>query len=113
MDDFLQGMGKRILLRRKELKLSQEDVAERTDLTSQTISTAERGEKALRPENIVKICAALGITPNYLLLGEAAEVPSRDLPLKIAKLSPTQMRYLETIIDSYVSAVTGLETDTQ
>lgn len=59
MDTLLQEMGLRIMLRRKELALSQEDVAEMTGLTTQTISTAERGVKALRPENIVKLCSAL------------------------------------------------------
>lgn len=109
MSDFLVAMGRRIMIRRKELGLSQEQVAELVGLTPQTISTAERGEKALRPENIVKLCAALDVTPNYLLLGEAASVQHDKLPEKIAKLSPRQMQYLEQIIDSYLAAINDIE----
>ena len=48
MDDLLNQMGKRLVARRKQLRLTQEEIAERTDLTTQTISTAETGKKALR-----------------------------------------------------------------
>lgn len=105
MITLLQKMGMRIMLRRKELKLSQDDVAEITGLTTQTISTAERGVKALRPENIVKLCAALEITPNYLLLGEATTVSPELFSPRIAKLTPSQRQYLECIIDNYLAAV--------
>ena len=49
MDDLLNQMGKRLVARRKQLRLTQEEIAGRTDLTTQTISTAETGKKALRP----------------------------------------------------------------
>ena len=48
MDDLLHEMGKRISARRKELRWTQEVLAEKAGLTSQTISTAETGTKALR-----------------------------------------------------------------
>ena len=46
MDDLLHEMGKRISARRKELRWTQEVLAEKAGLTSQTISTAETGTKA-------------------------------------------------------------------
>ena len=70
MENLLKEMGKRLVERRKQLRLTQEEVAERADLTTQTISTAETGKKALRPANIISICAALDISPDYLLLGK-------------------------------------------
>ena len=45
----LVEMGKRITERRKFQGLSQEELAEKADLIPQTISTAERGVKAIRP----------------------------------------------------------------
>lgn len=105
MDTLLQEMGLRIMLRRKELDLSQEDVAEMTGLTTQTISTAERGVKALRPENIVKLCSVLEVSPNYLLLGENTRIPSDVFPTKIAKLTQKQRKYLESIVENYLAAV--------
>lgn len=69
MDELLHQMGERIISRRKQLRLTQEELAEAAGVTPQTISTAELGKKALRPANIIKICSALDISPDYLLLG--------------------------------------------
>lgn len=71
MDEFLCEMGKRISTRRKGLGMTQEGLAEKAGLTSQTISTAETGTKALRPQNIVKLCKALETSADYLLFGKS------------------------------------------
>jgi transcriptional regulator with XRE-family HTH domain len=111
MDDLLEQMGKRLVARRKQLRLTQEDVAERADVTPQTISTAETGRKALRPENIIKVCTALDISPDYLLLGSISQDDVSILSQKVAKLTPAQYRHLEDIIDSYIAAVTQNNTE--
>lgn len=56
MSELLNQIGTRILERRKQLRLTQEELAERAEITAQTVSYAELGKKALRPENIIKIC---------------------------------------------------------
>ncbi len=105
MDDLMQQMGLRILLRRKQLRLTQEELAEASNVTPQTISTAELGKKALRPENIVKICSALDISADYLLYGRVT-VEDRSLMMeKISGLTTSQYRHLEDIVNSYLSAV--------
>jgi len=105
MDNALKGMGQRLTERRKQLRLTQEEVAERTDLTTQTISTAETGRKALRAGNIIKICSALDISPDYLLLGNVTDVDVSILSEKVSRLTPSQYRHLEEIIDNFISAV--------
>ena len=110
MDDLLTQMGKRIYSRRKQLRLNQEQLAERANLTPQTISSAKLGQKALRPENIIKICSALDISTDYLLLGKINASDSPLLMNRISELSPAQYHYLEDIINSYILAVLGKET---
>ncbi len=105
VDDVLKEMGRRLAERRKQLRLTQEEVAERADLTDHTISTAETGRKALRPENIIKICAALDISPDYLLLGNITSADTSILSEKVSRLTPKQYRHLEEIIDIYIAAV--------
>ena len=73
MDNLLAQMGSRILKRRKQLRMTQEELAEKAGVMPQTISTAELGKKALRPENIVRICTALDISTDYLLMGKISE----------------------------------------
>ena len=45
-EKLLKEMGRRLSARRKQLRLTQEEVAELADMTTQTISTAENGIKA-------------------------------------------------------------------
>ena len=48
-------MGERLATQRKSLKLTQENLAELSGVSVKTISSAEKGKKALRPENIVSV----------------------------------------------------------
>ena len=90
---------------RKANGITQEELAERAELTCQTISTAETGKKALRPENIIRLCAALDISTEYLLRGKISTEDTDLLSRKVSKLSPVQYRHLEDIINSYIAAV--------
>ena len=105
MDDLLTQIGQRIRKHRERSRLSQEQLAERIDVSSQTISTAETGKKRLRVENIIKICEALEISPDYLLLGKISPQDLTILSDKLSQLTPGQYRHLEDIIDSYISAL--------
>ena len=105
MDDLLTQIGQRIRKHRERSRLSQEQLAERADVSSQTISTAETGKKRLWVENIIKICEVLEISPDYLLLGEISPQDLIILSEKLSQLTPGQYRHLEDIIDSYISAL--------
>lgn len=106
MDELLCDMGVRIVSRRKQLRMTQEELAEAAGVTPQMISTAELGKKALRPTNIIKICAALNVSPDYLLLGTISNTDYSILAHKVAGLSPEQYRHLEDIIDSFIAVAT-------
>ena len=103
MNELLKEMGQRILERRKQLNMTQETLANLTHLTSQTISYAEMGQKAMRPETMLKICEALGA--DYLLRGKIFEADTSLLQQKISTLTPSQYRHLEQIIDSFIAAI--------
>lgn len=104
MDDVTRQMGFRIMLCRKNLKLTQEQLAELAGVTPQTISSAERGRKALRPENIVRISRALHTTPNFLLLGQNPD--SDDILHNASKhLTPEQRVHLGNIIQEFIEAI--------
>lgn len=60
MDDLLKQIGNRILHRRKQLRMTQEELSEKAGITPQTVSSAELGKKALRPENIIRVCFRTG-----------------------------------------------------
>ena len=105
MEKLLQEVGNRITARRKQLRMTQEELSEKSGVTSQTISNAELGKKGLRPENIIRICSAMNISPDYLLLGKISDEDISILSKKVSALTPEQYRPLEDIIDSYIAAL--------
>ena len=105
MDNLLKDMGKRIFDRRIHLIISQETQAELAHVTIQTFSIAELGEKAMRPETILKVCDALNISTEYLLRGIITETDSSLLMEKISTLTPKQYRHFEDILDSFIAAI--------
>lgn len=110
MDKILSQIGKRVLERRKQMRITQEELAEKAGVAPQTISSAELGKKALRPENIIKICSALEISTDYLLLGTVVSGDISILDQKLSRLAPEKYRHLEDIIDSYIAAVSVVPT---
>lgn len=103
-DKTLSNMGKRIVERRKQLGLSQEELAEKAGITVQMLSTAERGAKGMRPINLWKISDALGVSTDYLLKGIISEVDDINLINKISDLPNRQRSALENIIDNFLDA---------
>ena len=95
----LQDIGRRIMERRRKLGLSQEALAEKGDVTAQFVSYAEAGKQAMRPENLLKIAAALGVSADYLLTGDIIDKDLLLLADKLRRLTPAQVRIVESIID--------------
>lgn len=96
---FLQKVGQRIIERRKKLGITQETLAEISDVTTQFVSYAESGKRAMRPENLLKIANALGVSTDYLLTGDIVDKDLLLLSDKLSKLTPSQLRIIENIID--------------
>ena len=95
----LQEIGKRIMDRRKKLGLTQEALAEKGEVTTQFVSYSESGKRAMRPENLLKISSALEVSADYLLTGEIIDKDLLILSDKLLRLTPSQVRTVEAIID--------------
>lgn len=98
-EGWLLEIGGRITARRKKLGWTQEELAEKGDLTPQFISYAESGKRAMRPENLLKISSALGVSADYLLTGEIIDKDMLLISDKLRKLTPAQFRGVEAIVD--------------
>lgn len=103
---LLIKMGKRIAKCRKQKGLSQEALAEQVEVSAQTISTAERGTKAIRPENLLKIGHALGVSADYLLTGCMVEKDVSILLEKMKEVTPREAQALADIIDQVIHLAT-------
>ena len=100
---IVQEIGKRILDRRKQLGLTQEALAEKAEVTTQFVSYAESGKRAMRPENLLKISEALGVSADYLLTGDMIDKDSLLLSEKLRMLTPKQLRLIEGLLDTYIA----------
>ena len=103
-NETLKEIGKRLLSARKAKDYTQEQVANLTGLSIKMISAAENGHKAMRPENIIKICECLSISTDYSLCGEPARLSTLIDYDEIKKLSPKQREALSKIIEDFLSA---------
>ena len=95
----LNKIGKRIMERHKSLGMTQEALAEKSDLTTQFVSYAESGKRAMRPENLLKISKALEVSADYLLTGDIIDKDLLLLSDKLSRLESSQVRIIESIID--------------
>ena len=95
----MEEVGQRIIERRKRMGLTQEALAELCDTTTQFVSYAEAGKRAMRPENLLKLASALNVSTDYLLTGEIVDKDLLILAEKLRRLSPAQLRTIEAIID--------------
>ena len=99
---FLDEVGKRIMERRKNLGLTQEALGEMSGLTTQFVSYAESGKRAMRPENLMRMAAALGVSTDYLLTGDIIDKDKLLLSEKLGKLTAEEVRIVESIIDECI-----------
>jgi transcriptional regulator with XRE-family HTH domain len=99
---FLIEMGKRIQERRKTLRLSQEELAEKADISKQTVSRAENAQRELGAGNLFNIAKALEVSTDFLLSGTYTEKDVLNLSHRAANLTGRQFTYLEDIIKKYI-----------
>ena len=99
MNELLVGMGQRIASARRAKNLTQEQLAELSGVSYQTISSAELNKKSLRAENIIKISQALGVSTDYLLTGNRNEQDYTTLGGKLSAVVPEKYDRIMRIID--------------
>ena len=101
-EKLLRELGARIHNRRRELGLTQEQLAEKMDVSIHMISNLELGKKAIRPENLVRLCNILGVSADYILRGVRSDMEFSRLTSKIASLSPDDQNCIEVITDRLI-----------
>ena len=84
------------------MMLSQEEFSELADISPQMLSTAERGVKAPRPENLLKISKVLQVSVDYLLTGNRNDKDHHMIIQEIKQLSPKKAHMLENIVSQCI-----------
>lgn len=92
-------MGNRIAKQRKNLNMTQEQVAEAMNISIQSLSCIELGKKAIRPENLYNLCVALNVSSDYILMGEKTAKQLDGIFKKLSKLQDDDYQIVEDLIN--------------
>lgn len=99
----LDTISKNIRKFREIKKLRQEDLAEKTDLTTNYIGMIERGEKIPSLETFINILNSLGVSADMVLsdvLDNGYKVKDSLLNEKLEKLVPEDRNRIYEVIDT-------------
>ena len=94
----LENIGKRISERRKQMGLTQEKLAEQMDVSIQMISNLERGVKAIRIDNLVRLSQILKVSTDYILTGTQTKNDVDRLAGQIAQLDEDKRKMIEVLV---------------
>lgn len=94
-------IGKRIARRRKKLNLTQEFLAELTDVTPQYISHIEHARSIPSTEVIMRLAIVLDTTPDEFLVGTARHEDDRwrTIAERLRGMSDAQLDLMEDFAD--------------
>lgn len=97
------SLGERIAKRRKQVKIKQNTLADQLGISNNYLSSIERGKEKPSLEILIKICNALGITPDFLIMGN---MHSNNVPQRITEglrlCTPEDIDLIEIIIEAMV-----------
>lgn len=95
-------IGKRIATIRKRQRLSQEQLAEKADISNNYLSHIETSRSIPSLETLMNICIALDITPDQLLLGSSSgqnDYFVSDIAQKLTQCTDSEKRIIFNMID--------------
>lgn len=98
-------IGEQIKLAREQAKLTQEQFAERIDVSPQYVSDLERGVVGVSIATLKRICTVLGVSSDQILFGKQTENRAAFIADKCKSLSEHQYLLLSDIISKYVEAI--------
>ena len=98
-NEFLKTMGQRIMVRRKSLRMTQEELAEKLGVSTQMISNLELGKKAIRPDNLAKVCEVLELSADFVLTGNNTKSAVDAVAEKLLQLTAEELQMVSDMID--------------
>ena len=100
------SIGKQIRRRREEMKLTQEKLAERCDLSVSYMGAVERGDKIPSLETFIHITNVLGVSADRLLSGVLSvgnSYVASELSHDIDGLSDKEQRMILDVMQTMIS----------
>ena len=101
-------IGYRLLKIRKKKKMSQEETAWATGLSTRAYADIERGSVSARLDSILKICKVFDITPNDILINEIPpEIDEKSILSKLESLTSEEYEIALRLLQLYIQSCKG------
>ena len=102
----LHTIGNNLYRVRKNRGLTQAEVAEKAELSDRTYADIERGSVTMRVDSLLKICVALHITPNDILVSDNyKEISEQDIAKAISDCSNTEKETALRLLSVYIESL--------
>lgn len=98
-------IGEQIKRAREKATLTQEQFAERIDVSPQYVSDLERGVVGISIAKLKRVCTVLNVSSDQILFGSIMEDRAIILAEKCKSLPSDQYELLSEIVDRFVEAV--------
>ncbi len=102
----LRMIGNNLLKFRKIMGLTQSEVAEKAEISDRTYADIERGSVNLRLETLLKICSALEITPNDILVSSnESDIDESEIMENLQHVAPSNKSTALQILNIYLNSL--------
>ena len=103
--DINVEIGWQVRLAREEARLTQEQLAEKIDVSPQYVSDLERGVVGISIATLKRLCFVLGVSSDRILFSQRPENITAAMEEKCRGLSREQFALLTNVVNSFVEAV--------
>lgn len=113
MADLKATFGQLVAAHRRRLKLTQDQLAEKADLSVDMIGKIETGSSGASFAAIEKLAKALGVSPAELFTRHVSDSALKkpaldDLTNRLARLSEADLKWIIRVVDAALSRARGV-----
>lgn len=102
----LNTIGNNLYNVRKAKGFTQAEVAEMAELSDRTYADIERGKVTMRVDSLLKICAALNISPNDILVTDNdIEITEQFITQTIKKCTANEKKTALKLLSVYIDSL--------
>lgn len=102
----LRQIGNKLYEIRNRKSMSRAEVAEKASLSERTYADIERGSVTMRIDSLLKICTALHITPNDILVNDhETKTTEEDIVESIKLCSASERETALNLLSVYINSL--------
>ena len=98
-------IGEQIRIAREQAKLTQEQFAERIEVSPQYVSDLERGVVGISIPTLKRACVTLGVTSDLILFGASSQDRNTAIEKRCSGLVDKDFASLLDIVETYTIAI--------